>query len=211
MFTNDGVPGGGYVQAGAGGLGDGPSHWLPDVAVDDVDATVARATELGGKCVSGPADIPNTGRYAIIADPQGAVLAIFTSSSPGESSDVPPVKGQFSWHELTSSDHNAALDFYSKLFGWEKMGEFDMGEMGTYLEYGRNGRMYGGMMKAAKGMPIAWLPYVMVDSADKAAERASKAGGSMVLPPMDVPGGDRVAIIRDPQGAAIGLHSRKPS
>jgi predicted enzyme related to lactoylglutathione lyase len=209
MFTNEGVPGGGYVQSGEGGMGDAPAHWLPYVAVENVDKTVAHAKELGGQCINGPADIPNTGRYAIISDPSCAVLAIFTPGSPGEPSDAPPQRGQFSWHELTSSDHAAAFDFYQKLFGWEKQGDFDMGDMGMYQMYGKNGKMYGGMMNAAPGMPIAWLCYIMVDDADKAVARSNAAGGSTILPPMEVPGGDRVAVIRDPQGAAVGLHARK--
>ncbi|HTK87807.1 MAG TPA: VOC family protein [Nitrospiraceae bacterium] len=209
MFTNNGEPGGGYVKAGDGGMGDAPPHWLPYVGVPNVDQTAARAKELGGQVVSGPADIPNTGRYAIIADPYGAVIAIFTPSTPGEPKDLPPARGQFSWNELTSSDNTGAMDFYQKIFGWEKQDQMDMGAMGTYIMYGKNGKMYGGMMNAAPGMPIAWLPYVMVDSADKAAERSTAAGGSTILPPMEVPGGDRVAVLRDPQGAAVGVHSRK--
>ena len=209
MWTANGEPGGGYVDSKSGGMGDAPPHWLPYVAVPDVDKSAALVKELGGQVITGPSDIPNTGRFAIIADPTGAVLAIFTSSSPGEVQDLPPKLGQFSWNELTSTDHNAAFDFYNRIFGWEKQDEMDMGDMGTYLMYGKNGKMYGGMMKAAPGMPVAWLPYIMVDSADKAVERSTAAGGSTILPPIEVPGGDRVSVLRDPQGAAVGVHSRK--
>jgi predicted enzyme related to lactoylglutathione lyase len=209
MFTNDGVPGGGYVKSGEGGMGDAPPHWLPYVATANVDKTAALAKELGGKILDGPADIPNTGRYAIIADPFGAVIAIFASASPGEANDNPPTRGQFSWNELTTSDQVKAFEFYQKLFGWETQSEYDMGKMGIYRMYGKNGKMYGGMMNAAPGMPIAWLPYIMVDDADKAVARSTAAGGSTIRPPIEVPGGDRVAVLRDPQGAAVGVHATK--
>jgi len=55
---------------------DVPPHWLPYFQVADVDATVARAEELGGTICNPPMDIPNVGRIAMIADPQGAAFAI---------------------------------------------------------------------------------------------------------------------------------------
>ena len=53
-----------------------PPHWQPYVAVDDVDATVAKATELGGSAIMEPMDVPTIGRIAVIRDPQGAVFGI---------------------------------------------------------------------------------------------------------------------------------------
>jgi uncharacterized protein len=56
---------------------DVPSHWLAYFAVADIDASTKKATDLGGKTVVPPTDIPNIGRFSIIRDPQGAVLALF--------------------------------------------------------------------------------------------------------------------------------------
>ncbi len=128
-------------------------------------------------------------------------------SSPGE----PPKKGNFSWHELTTSDSVAAFDFYSKIFGWEKTSEFDMGApMGIYQMYGQGGEPYGGMMTRTPEMPPPnWLCYIMVDDAKAAAERIKSGGGKVLVGPMQVPGesGDWVAIATDPQGAATAVHS----
>jgi hypothetical protein len=55
-----------------------PPAWGSYVTVDDVDARVARVTALGGKLCVAPRDIPNVGRFAVIADPQGALLAMIT-------------------------------------------------------------------------------------------------------------------------------------
>lgn len=59
---------------------DVPPHWLPYFRVDDVDATVAQARDLGGTICNPPMDIPTVGRIAMLADPQGAAFAILKVS-----------------------------------------------------------------------------------------------------------------------------------
>src|SRR3989454_9924476 len=56
--------------------------------------------------------------------------------------------------------------------------------------------------------PPHWLCYVLVPNADRAAETAARAGGKIVMGPMEVPGGDRIAGGLDPQGAAFAVHAR---
>jgi uncharacterized protein len=53
-----------------------PAHWQPYVAIDDTDATTAKAKELGGSALLEPMDVPTVGRIAVIRDPQGAVFGI---------------------------------------------------------------------------------------------------------------------------------------
>jgi predicted enzyme related to lactoylglutathione lyase len=60
-----------------------PPHFMTYIAVDDVDAAVAKAAGLGATVVREPMDIPNTGRIAVIKDPTGAVFAIFTMKEGG--------------------------------------------------------------------------------------------------------------------------------
>ena len=86
----------------------------------------------------------------------------------------------------------------------------DMGPMGVYFIFKRNGRDVGGMFNISKEMPMppSWLHYVRVDSADTAAERVKANGGQVVNGPMEVPGGDRIAQCVDPQGAAFAVHSK---
>ena len=59
-----------------------PSYWAVYFAVDDTDATAQRATELGGTVIRQPSDIPDVGRFAVLADPQGAVFSILKASQP---------------------------------------------------------------------------------------------------------------------------------
>jgi predicted enzyme related to lactoylglutathione lyase len=70
-------------RAGVTGFLQGAApHWLPYVAVDDPDATLARAKKQGGKVLMGPDDIPGVGRFGVVEDPTGAVLAVMKAMPP---------------------------------------------------------------------------------------------------------------------------------
>jgi predicted enzyme related to lactoylglutathione lyase len=115
--------------------------------------------------------------------------------------------GEVSWNELVTTDVTAAKSFYTGLFGW-KTESFGTGDGYTLFKQGD--ASMGGMMKCPKDdVPAHWLPYVTVDDVDASSSKAVKLGARVVAPPMDVPDVGRVAVLLDPQGAAIGLF--KPS
>jgi len=186
-----------------------PPCWLIYVAVPDVDATAREAEALGGAVHKAPADIPGVGRFAVLADPQGAAFAVFKPGMPGAGSDEAGV-GDFSWHELATTDWQAAAGFYGRLFGWEKSSAFDMGPMGTYYMFKRAGgtRDLGGMFTKGPDMPSPpnWLCYVRVRDVNRAVELAKRHGGKVLNGPMEVPGGDWIAQLTDPHGAAFAVH-----
>ena len=186
-----------------------PSHWLQYIGTSNVDATAEAAVRAGGSVLKSPSDMQGAGRYAVLRDPQGAIFAVINpENARPEVIGVPPM-GTFSWHELATTDNEAAFAFYSGLFGWEAMTRMDMGPTGIYLIFGWKGQQRGGMyIKPADApMPANWLPYVFVPSADKGFAWATSSGGSEMLKPMDVPGGSRIAGIMDPSGAAFALNS----
>jgi predicted enzyme related to lactoylglutathione lyase len=211
MWTADEAPVGGVMpipqEAAAMGA---PPNWLAYVEVPDVDATVVQATTLGATVLSPAQTIPDVGRFAVLRDPQGAVFAVITSENPIPD-ETDPKQREFSWHELVTENYKAADAFYNTLFGWETKDDVDMGPIGVYHMFGRDRFTYGGMFNKPADMPAPphWMPYVQVDSADDAAERATKAGGTVINGPMEVPGGDRIATIVDPQGAVFSVHSKK--
>src|SRR5262249_15476932 len=92
-------------------------RWVGYVAVDDLDFSVDRLRRLGGAVYVPPTDT-NTGRIAIVADPQGATLAL----AQGLKHDLPPSEaeqlGRVGWHELLAGDGEAAVAFFPQLFGW---------------------------------------------------------------------------------------------
>jgi predicted enzyme related to lactoylglutathione lyase len=195
---------------GVMGLGDAPGAmpcWMSHVQVEDVDAAAAQAKKLGGAIHKAPEDIPTVGRFAVIADPQGAMISLFKPNSDMTPHDQSK-EGEFCWRELLTSDSNAAFAFYSKLFGWKVIQEMDMGPMGTYRIYGLGDERLGGMMTVPKGQgtPPMWLYYIEVSNLDAAIARAQKRGAKIMNGPMEVPTGARIVQLQDPQGVAIALH-----
>jgi predicted enzyme related to lactoylglutathione lyase len=210
MWMNGQTPAGGFMELPAEVKTLGvPPHWLTYISTPDADATARRAEQMGGKILKGPEVVPTVGRFIIIADPQGAVFALYQPDND-MAPDSMPVPGEWSWHELATTDREGAFKFYSSLFGWVKTGDMDMGEDGIYQMYGLGEVPMGGIYNKPQGVPVAnWLPYAMVPNADDAAATATKLGGTILHGPMEVPGGDRVAAMMDPQGAAFAVHSRK--
>ena len=184
-----------------------PPHWTSNVHVADIDATLAEVRKLGGSVVKEPGDYSKVGRVGIIADPQGAHINLFQPANPMPLHDSTQ-PGEFTWHELVTSDHESAFAFYSKLFGWKKSRDFDMGAMGKYLIYGADGVDLGGMFTKGKDIPLPphWLYYVQVADLDASIERAKAKDAKLLNGPMEVPGGARIAQLMDPQGAAFALH-----
>jgi predicted enzyme related to lactoylglutathione lyase len=211
MFTIEDTPVGGIMdlpeEAAAAGA---PPHWLGYVSTPDTDATVERAKELGGQVLMEPMSVPDVGRMSVLRDPQGAVFAVFTPEADPPGHEGPPQTGEFSWHELATSDYEAGFDFYSALFGWTKTTAMDMGEMGVYQMYVTGDRELGGMYNLLPEIPALphWLLYTTVSDVDAAAETVKSLGGRVLNGPMDVPDGDRVVQCMDPQGAAFALHSK---
>lgn len=184
-----------------------PPHWIGYVHVDDVDATVAKAKALGGALHIEPRDIPGVGRFAVIGDPQGAVLSLFKWED--ESAHPLPdqmAKGNVGWHELMAVDWEAALPFYAELFGWKKDQAVDMGPMGTYQLFGLGANALGGMFTKPEAVPTPfWLYYFVVGDIDAASGRVTVGGGQVINGPMPVPGGAFILQALDPQGAMFAL------
>jgi predicted enzyme related to lactoylglutathione lyase len=182
-----------------------PPSWLAYCSALDVDAAAAKATKLGGKVMAQPMDIPNVGRFAVVIDPQGAAIAPFKQAEErAELEGAPPV-GSFCWDELITSDPAAALTFYREVFGFTADAR-DMGPMGTYHVLKRGERQAAGIMKSPMpGQPPAWLGYVAVNDVDERAKKAAQLKGKLIVPPSDIPGIGRFAVVADVQGAAIAL------
>ncbi|MFQ5550310.1 MAG: VOC family protein [Gemmatimonadales bacterium] len=212
MWTNGDTTIGGVAQLPQEAVDAGsPPHWLAYIATPDLEATVARVSELEGNVYVAPTEIPTVGSFAVLADPQGAVFAAFTPLGEAPGHNDPPNVGEFSWNELITTDHEAAFDFYSDLFGWVKGETMDMGDAGMYQMYTRGTFPLGGMFNKTDDMPIPpmWLFYIRVGDVNETAPRIERLGGKITIGPMEVPGGDLIVQATDPQGAMFALHSTK--
>lgn len=201
MIASGGRTIGGYSPTPSGAPA-GEAHWLTHLAVADAKEAAAQVTKLGGKVVKPAFKVGDFGSMAIVADPQGGTLALW---QPAKSEEQPaPTANTFCWNELASSDPAASVAFYTAIGGFtSKTMEMPTGAYHV-LEAGGQPRA-GIMAKMMPAQPHAWLPYVQVASADKTADKAKQLGGTIIVPPTDVPNVGKFAILTDPQGGAIGI------
>jgi len=189
-----------------------PPFWAMYVAVPKLEEAVAHITRLGGSELSGIIDVPTVGRMQMLKDPQGAAFYIIQPAPREERAEAAPQLGDASWHELMTTDAEAAMKFYAEVFGWQETEVMDMGPMGKYHMFNRPIGMIGGMMNKPKEManvPPYWGIYFLVADINAAVERVKANGGQILNGPMEVPGGDWVVNAMDPQGAAFSLHAKK--
>lgn len=193
--------------------GGARAGWVGYIDVGDTDSKASEIAEAGGKVLMGPDDIPNVGRFAMVADPGGAAFYLLTPLPRDDDPGLPEpsAPGTVGWHELYSSlGDKAAFDFYSGRFGWETYQEMPMGEMGTYRIFGLEGAAMGGMMNKPESMPRSvWGFYLNVDGIDAATERVKVNGGQVLMGPHQVPDGSWVIHGVDPQGANFALVSKQ--
>ncbi|MGC0313967.1 VOC family protein [Kitasatospora acidiphila] len=180
-----------------------PPAWTVSFLVEDADATSARITEAGGKVLVQPMDVFALGRFAVAADPSGAVFALWQAGEFGGSA-VLSKPNSLGWVELHTRDVAACTVFYPEVFGWScSPGEH-------YTQWGLAGRDFGGMARMDDSypaeVPAHWLPYFAVADVDAIVNKASGYGAERVMGPTDVPDGPRIAVLRDRQGAAFGVY-----
>jgi len=182
-----------------------PTFWMLYFTVSNCDAAAEAIAKAGGAVHKEPADIPGTGRFAVVADPQGASFGILQPLDGNGNAFDQKQNGHGNWHELMTADPKAAMAFYGAQFGWKASTSMDMGEMGSYDLFNHQGADIGGMMRLSPNMPGPgtpfWLPYFGTDGIDAAATRVKGAGGQVVNGPMEVPGGAFIIVCTDPQGA----------
>lgn len=204
------APDGGGVAGLMARQGEMPTGWSIYFAANDVDAMAEKVKALGGQVHAGPMDIPHVGRFAAVGDPQGVTFNIMKGDSPEDSRAFLQGPGNFGhgvWVELATPDPDAGLDFYGKLFGWEKQGAMPMGPMGdyTFIGTGEDFRPGAVMSSATTAAPARWNWYVHVPDIDAAIATAKDKGGAVFQEPMQIPGGDYSANVADAEGFQIGL------
>jgi predicted enzyme related to lactoylglutathione lyase len=187
-------------EMSAGGM---PSVWASYIIVDDVEATLKKAVELGAMPIMEVLQVGDTGRMAFIIDPAGAAIGLWESGTH-DGASVFNVPGALTWNELQCFDVPAAKTFYSSLLGWETETS-NFGEL-EYTLIKNDGRSNGGIMDitgmAPEGVPAYWAAYFVVDDCDAVVEAARSNGGTIMMGPADSEVG-RMAAIADPFGAVF--------
>ena len=221
-MADPGVPGHEYTVLSVGSTGVGGLMRLPDdakamgvppcwtgyIGSADVGADVKRLIAAGGSVRKPADDIPGIGRFAVVADPHGAVFILFKPNPPeGDYPTLAPeAPGNIGWRELMAGDGAVAFTFYAEMFGWTKAEAIDMGAMGVYQLFAKDGVTRGGMMTKMPQMPVpCWGFYFNAEAIDAAAAQVTHSGGTIVNGPMQVPGGQWIVQCVDPQGAHFGI------
>ncbi len=187
-----------------------PPNWLVYVQVEDAGASAARAASLGGTVVVAPLDVMEQGRMAVIADPGGAMFAIW---QPKQHTGIRAWReiGAVGWADLQVRDQEQAGAFYSALFGWQMTGGTSMtaAKPGEYFHIVNGADMIGGIPPAGQVDPNAhpaWVMYVEVADCAASTKRAVSLGGRAYVDTMEVGESGRISVIADPQGAVFALH-----
>jgi uncharacterized protein len=118
-----------------------------------------------------------------------------------------PKHGEFCWTEIATNDLEKCQTFYENVFGWEikKNDNYDAGM--DYREFSNGGRGFGGMYEITREIwgeempPPHFMTYIAVDDVDETASQAFELGGTIAIPPTDIPNVGRFCLIKDPTGA----------
>ena len=197
--------------------------WNTYVWVDSADETAAKVTQEGGSIVMEPFDVMDSGRMAVLTDPEGAAFCVWQAKEH-RGAKVVNEHGSVSFNDLNVRDLEGAKSFYGSVFGWEALGLDGGYQMWTLPGYGdylaRDNPDLRAQMEeqdAPTGFedvvaslapmtddqpdtPPHWGITFSVDDADAVADKAAELGGTVVAPPFDAPW-VRMTVIADPQGA----------
>lgn len=135
------------------------------------------------------------------------------SENAAEQAMEMPKHGEFCWTEIVSNNLEACKSFYENVFGWEFKQSTATGEEMQYLEYSVPGKYpMGGLFQMTAEMcggneppPPHLMNYISVDNVDETASKAFDLGGTIIMPPSDIPNVGRFAVVQDPTGATFSL------
>lgn len=120
-------------------------------------------------------------------------------------------KRGFIFHELMTTDIEQAKQFYTQITGLViTSGPYPMLIKGKQPIAGLVGPRPKGPGWPSGGPEAHWIAYIGVDDVDATVNKAQVLGGKILLPPTDIPGFGRAAVLKDPQGAAFGIFTRSP-
>jgi predicted enzyme related to lactoylglutathione lyase len=219
------LPGGDVAAVGSLPEGAPPlAAWNTYIWVESADETAAKVQAAGGRVLMEPFDVMDAGRMAVLADPEGAVFSVW---QPGamKGAQVVNEPGSVNFNGLHTRDAEAAKRFYGAMFGWgtitvggaelwtlpgygDHLEERDPGLRARNAEFGAEPGFEDVVASInpigddAAGVPAHWSVTFSTDAAAALAARAAQLGGTVLVPPIDVPW-SRMTVIADPQGASF--------
>ncbi len=182
-----------------------PSVWTNYYASDNVQADMARITELGGHVVVPAMQVHNRGWMMVATDPTGAAFGMWQPLE-FQGIELDGEHGTLGWQEVLTRDTDAAKTFYTTLFGASS--QRLEGEM-KYFTMQKGEYSIGGIMQMDDAhwppeVPPHWMMYLIADYMPQALETVTTKGGQVLVTPFDTPFG-KISVVSDPSGASFSL------
>ena len=206
---------GGYAMAKVGGhqvagiaakqMPEAPTAWSIYIGTSDAKDLAKKITAAGGKVIAEPFEVMGQGTMAVFQDPSGAFISAWQPQQMGGFHSEEP--NTFGWAELNARGLDKVLPFYKNVFGWGTK-ESTAGDETPYTEFQIGDQSVAGAMEmnpmVPGHVPSYWMVYFNVSDLDKSFKKAIDSGATEMMAPAEM-GGERFAIVTDPQGAAFGL------
>lgn len=184
------------------------TQWVSILSVEDVDAATALFKTSGGTVFTEPTDLTDRGRISVVADSQGALVALLRTEG-GDPKDQEPQIGGFLWDELWTDDPNQSIDFFRELVAYEDNTVAIEGDEYRYLSSAGQPRV-GIRKNPLPGLTPTWVTFIRVEDPAAITARVEELGGKVFVQAQTNPIGGQVAIIADPAGAGLVIQSWTP-
>ena len=184
-----------------------PPHWSTYFEVADLDASLEVLKNEGGTLLDGPMEEDGVGKIAVVQDPVGAYLRLWTPAE-NQGGQVFNTHGAMLWNELCTEETEKADAFYKALLNLDPDVIDAGGRPYTLLKLG--GDPVAGILPKRPEMEFEgsfWDVYFAANDVDAVVARVREAGGSVLSEPFDLPVGERMAVVRDPAGATFEIMS----
>ncbi len=207
-IIQNGVPIGGIVYVEEIKKKHYRAQWMSYLSVPDVDSALALVQEMGGTVLRKPQDIPQRGRFAIVRDSQGALLALLHTTA-GDPPDREIRDFEWLWEENLTENVTLGVEFYTRLVGYtaEPLNNPQIADTSfQYYVLKKDGKPRAGITHVPwQGVKPNWLPYIKVSDLQSLMEKVEKLGGKIYLAPHSEVRQGKVALIADPTGAVVAL------
>jgi predicted enzyme related to lactoylglutathione lyase len=203
-LKDDGVVGAISAQSAESIAQNVPPMWNTYIAVDNVDAAMARVDAAGGKVAMPAFDVMAAGRMAFVIDPTGAPVGLWQAKEHIGATLVNE-PGSLVWNDLRADDPIVAAAFYAAVFGLT--GDSQNWDTTPYISLKVGDETVAGISGRPGGEgPSGWQIYFAVDDTEAVAAKAQALGGTAIVEPTDTPIGP-MATLADPQGAVFNVIS----
>ena len=180
------------------------ARWIRLLSVESVSRATQSISQAGGKVLIPEKYLPGRGELALAADPEGALFGLIHSES-GDPQEQFPEENTFFWQELWANDAMAMANFYRSFVNYTATEQKTLNDVDEIrLSVGDNLRA-GIIQVKHENISSAWLPYIRVTNLKQTLNKVRSAQGDIIVAPSASIRDGKVAIIKDSQGAALGL------